>query len=216
MSRFALIPLLICHFVALSTSSAQDPAAVIQEMNLARQNPQLYASFIEEMRPRFSGKVMVRPGGVNLRTKEGVGALDDAIRFLRRAKPQQPLALSPGLCRAAADHCADRASGGTGHRGSDRSTPSQRISRYGDWSDMCAENISYGPSSARDVVLALIIDDGLRHRKHRKNIFNATFNFAGAAFGPHSQYGTMCSMSFAGGYVENGRGQSDKRIARNF
>jgi len=43
------------------------------------------------------------PGNIRLHTHEGVRALDDAIRFLYRAKPEPPLALSPGLCLAAAD-----------------------------------------------------------------------------------------------------------------
>jgi uncharacterized protein YkwD len=53
------------------------------------------------------------------------------------------------------------------------------------------------------VVIALIIDDGLRSRKHRNNIFNPAFNYAGAAFGPHARYRIVCSIDFAAGYVEN-------------
>jgi uncharacterized protein YkwD len=66
------------------------------------------------------------------------------------------------------------------------------------------------------VVLALIIDDGLPARKHRKNIFNPNYNFAGAAFGRHARFGTMCSMDFAGGYAERGEAAVDTLVARNF
>ena len=76
------------------------------------------------------------------------------------------------------------------------------MNRYGVWGSRWGENISYGRKSARDIVLALIIDDGLPARKHRKNIFNPTFNFAGAAYGAHARYGSVCNIDFAGSYVE--------------
>jgi uncharacterized protein YkwD len=190
--------------------------AVIREMNLARQNPALYATFVEELRGRMSGNMMVLPGRTRIRTKEGAAALDEAIRFLRNAQPQAPLALSPGMCRAAADHCADQASGGFGHAGRDSSHADGRIARYGTFGGCWGENISYGKSTARDVVLALIIDDGLPARKHRKNIFNPNFNFAGAAFGRHARFGTVCSMDFAGSYIERGQSSAETLVARNF
>jgi uncharacterized protein YkwD len=156
------------------------------------------------------------PGHTRIRTKEGIGALDEAICFLRGAQPQAPLALSPGMCRATAHHCADQASRGFGHAGRDASNALARISRYGTCGGTWGENISYGKSTARAVVLALIIDDGLPARKHRKNIFNPNFNFAGAAFGRHARFRTVCSMDFAGGYAERGQSSAAAFVARNF
>jgi uncharacterized protein YkwD len=178
-------------------------AAIIHEMNLARQNPPLYATFIEQTRQNYSGAVYLLPGNVRLRTHEGVRALDDAIQFLRRAKPQPPLALSPGLCLAAADHCREQAGGAMGHYGSHGSDPGNRISRYGALRQGWAENIAYGRHTAREIVLALVVDDGVRNRGHRKNIFNPTYNVAGAAYGPHARFGSVCSIDFAIGYTEN-------------
>jgi uncharacterized protein YkwD len=203
-------------FAADKDDDAASGRAVIREMNLARQNPALYASFVQELRSRMSGNVIVLPGHTRIRTKEGTAAVDEAIRFLQNAQPLAPLTLSRGMSRAAADHCADQADGAFGHEGKDRSHAGQRIARYGNFSGGWGENISYGKSSARDVVLALIIDDGLPARKHRKNIFNPNYNFAGAAFGRHARFGTMCSMDFAGGYAERGEAAADTLVARNF
>jgi len=191
-----------------SSSSAAIPdhvtaAAIIQEMNLARQNPALYATLLEQRRQNYCGAVYLMPGNVRLRTQEGTRALDDAMRFLNRAKPQLPLALSPGLCLAAADHCREQAGGAVGHCGNHGSDPGNRISRYGAVSQGWAENIAYGRHSAREIVLALIVDDGVRGRGHRKNIFNPTYNVAGAAYGSHARFGSVCSIDFARGYVEN-------------
>lgn len=190
--------------------------AVIRELNLARQNPALYATFVEEGRDRMNGSVLVLPGHTRIRTREGTAALDEAIRFLRSARPQAPLMLSPGMSRAAADHCADQASGGFGHAGRDSSHADRRIARYGSFGGCWGENISYGKSTARDVVLALIIDDGLPARKHRKNIFNPNFKFAGAAFGRHARFGTVCSMDFAGSYTERGQTPVEALVAGSF
>jgi uncharacterized protein YkwD len=196
--------------------SATSSRAVIRELNLARQNPALYATFLAELRGRMQGNVLILPGQTRIRTKEGTGAVDEAIRFLRTAQPQAPLTLSPGMSRAAADHCADQASGGFGHVGRDSSHADKRIARYGMFGGCWGENISYGKATARDVVLALIIDDGQPARKHRKNIFNPSFNFAGAAFGRHARFGTMCSMDFAGSYSERGQSPAETLVARNF
>ena len=207
----------VCGGDAKSTDAGNTSSrAVIRELNLARQNPALYATFVQELRDRMNGNVMVLPGQTRIRTREGTRALDEAIRFLRSAQPLAPLALSPGMSRAAADHCADQADGGFGHAGRDSSRANGRMARYGTFGGCWGENISYGKATARDVVLALIIDDGLPARKHRENIFNPNFNFAGAAFGRHARFGTVCSMDFAGIYIERGQSPADTLVARNF
>ena len=61
-----------------------------------------------QRRQNYCGHVYLLPGNVRLRTQEGTRALDDAIRFLHNTKPRPPLALSPGLCLAAADHCREQ------------------------------------------------------------------------------------------------------------
>src|SRR5207247_7989579 len=135
-SIIVLLPLFAAFSVAAErTSSATisdhvTAAAIIHEMNLARQNPALYATLLQQRRQNCSGGVCLLPGNVRLHTHEGVRAFDDAIRFLHHAKPQPPLALSPGLCLAAADHCREQAGGATGHYGNRGSDPGNRMSRY--------------------------------------------------------------------------------------
>ncbi|MEY2538959.1 MAG: hypothetical protein QOG67_2699 [Verrucomicrobiota bacterium] len=210
---FCLVPTL-----AFSSSETGSVTAneLVREMNVARQNPALYATYVEALRSHFVGNRLVLPGGTQIRTKEGIHAIDDTLRFLRHVRPQSALTLSAGMCRAAADHCTDQAAGGRGHEGTDRSSPDNRISRYGEWGGAWGENIAYGKNNARDIILALIIDDGLPARKHRKNIFNPKFNYAGAASGPHAVYRTVCSIDFAGAYADRGSLRSEPLVARNF
>jgi uncharacterized protein YkwD len=220
MGHFVLLSLICLSstiVVAATDDSPVTGSSIVREMNLARQNPATYAGYVEELRAHFDGQYTVYPGGTRTRTKEGVRALDDAIRFLRHARVEPPLVLSPGMSRAAADHCVDQTRGRIGHNGSDHSTPGSRISRYGKWSGSWGENIAYGKTNARDIIMALIIDDGRPAREHRKNIFNPNFNVAGAAFGPHALYRTVCSIDFAGGYADQRRvADQPPLVARNF
>jgi uncharacterized protein YkwD len=176
--------------------------AIIHEINIARQTPTLYATFLEQARLNYTERVRLMPGSVPLCPHEGVRATDEAIRFLRRARPLPTLALSPGLCLAAAAHCREQAGGAVGHHGCDGSNPGSRISRYGVVAQGWAENIAYGQRSARAIVMALVIDDGVRGRGHRRNIFDSNYNVAGAAYGPHAKYGSVCSIEFANAYTE--------------
>jgi uncharacterized protein YkwD len=193
---------------------AMTGAEVISEINLARQHPSVYAGYLEELRQHFRGNVLLLPGHTMLRTREGVSAIDEAIAYLRRAHPLAPLVASPGMTMAAAEHVAYQATGGYGHGGTGQSNPGDRMNRHGRWSVLWGENLSYGKSTVREIVIALIVDDGLRGRKHRKNIFNPTFNYAGAAVGSHARYRTVCSIDFAGGYVE-GASNARSLFARN-
>jgi uncharacterized protein YkwD len=220
MTRQTIFGFLLFLAATLPGASAEHDgvtgSAVIREMNLARQNPAAYAAYLEDLRTHFNGRFLVLPGRTKIYTREGLAAVDEAVRFLRSTKPIQPLTLSPGMCRGAADHCAEQANGAIGHNGRGLSNPGSRMKRYGTWTSAWGENISYGKNSARDIVLALIIDDGLSARKHRANIFAAKFNYAGAAFGPHARYGSVCSIDFAGAYFERGQAPAEPLIARNF
>ncbi len=133
-------------------------------------------------------------------------AMAEAINFLGRAKPLPPLAFSAGLSMGAMAHVEDQGGAGTvGHGGMDRSSPWDRMARFGKWFGTAGENISYGVSSPRQIVISLIVDAGVSNRGHRKNIFKSDFRVAGVACGSHARYGTMCVMDFAGGFIENQR-----------
>ncbi len=176
-----------------------DPArAVIQQMNRVRTDPQGYAGYLESCRPYYNARLLAIPGQVVIRTQEGVSALDEAIRVLRRTSPVAPLDESPGLTAAAGVLAGEQAeTGGVGHFGRDGSTPFSRMSRYGTWLEQAAENVDYGSRSAQRIVADLIVDDGDGGRGHRRNILNEDFHVAGAGFGRHPRFGTVCVIDFA-------------------
>jgi hypothetical protein len=51
----------------------------IREINIARQNPTLYANFLEQIRQNYAGRVRLMPGRLPVCTQEGVHAVDEAI-----------------------------------------------------------------------------------------------------------------------------------------
>jgi len=176
---------------------------IVREVNLARTNPGAYAAWLKAQRPWYRGTELRRPGEPAIRTKEGRAAVEEAIRWLERQRPVGALRLSSGLSLAARDLVAPQgASGGFGHTGPDGSTPSQRIERHGRWESVIGENVAYGQRTARDVVAAFIVDDGVPDRGHRKNLFNPAFRVMGVDCGPHAAYGVTCAITFAGGFSE--------------
>ena len=177
--------------------------AIVRKINMARMNPKGYASFLEKWKQYYDGKLLKIPGERIIVTEEGVAALNEAMRFIRSMNPVPRLNPSRGMSSGARDHVKDQdSSGSSQHKGSDGSQPWDRVNRYGNWEKSIAENISYGSDKARNMVIGLIVDDGVPSRGHRKNIFNPDFRVIGVACGPHPAYRTVCVITFAGGYKE--------------
>lgn len=175
---------------------------LLNEINQVRANPTKYIAYLEGLKPFFKGKEY-RNGKMALLTEEGWGAVEDAIKFLRTAKPQPALTVSPGLCKAALAHLKEQSgSGATGHKGADRTMVEDRVKPYGTWDGAIGENLSYGDESARDRVLTWLTDDGFATRGHRKRILSPDYKVTGLSCGPHPEYGTMCVVTLAGGFSD--------------
>jgi uncharacterized protein YkwD len=183
--------LLIATSFALSLiGRADNGSELISEMNLARTQPQAYAQIVAARGPALG---------------QSPKMVEEAVRFLQKQRPLGALTQSTGLTQAALTHVLDTGARGIkGHRGSDGSNVSNRADRFGRWDGRVGENIFYGRVSARDAIVALIIDQGVSDRYHRRNIFEAGFRFAGAAAGAHSGFGEMFVTDFASTYRESG------------
>jgi uncharacterized protein YkwD len=175
---------------------------VIMEINLVRTDPSEYArKYLAPMRSYYHNKLLQYPGEVAISTVEGRRALDECIKELQAYKSLLPLSPKKGLVLAARDHAEDlERTGKTGHTGSDGSTMRDRLNRYGRWQIAIGENIAYGHEDAGRIVTALLIDDGVPSRRHRRNLLNDTYKFVGVAVRQHRVYRYMCVIDFAGAY----------------
>lgn len=58
----------------------------------------------------------------------------------------------------------------------------------------------YGSNKPLDVLISLAVDDGVRSRGHRTNIFNKNFVYIGMNSGYHKKYRISTVMNYSGSW----------------
>jgi uncharacterized protein YkwD len=173
-------------------------AALLVELNRLRANPAAYADELVALARQFDGTLLLRPGLAPIQTSEGVVPVAEAIALLRATPPLPLLTASAALALAADEHCRDQAhSGGVGHQGQDGSNSFARVARHGRVDGLFGEVIGYGWSTAREIVIDLLVDDAVANRGHRRALLRPQFAQAGAACGAHPRFGVMCTIEVA-------------------
>jgi hypothetical protein len=176
---------------------------IIREHNRVRSDPGAYAGLVRAIAPRFDGLLFYLSDNLVRETQEGVTAVYEAAKILEATAPLPRMIVSRGMSLGAHDLVADHGpKGRTGHVGSDGSQSWDRVTRYGEWDAAVAENIAYGYETARELVIQLLVDDGVPDRVHRVNILDPVFRVVGVACGPHETYKVFCVVTYAGGYTE--------------
>jgi uncharacterized protein YkwD len=72
----------------------------------------------------------------------------------------------------------------------------QRFSPLMEKYNEVGENIYYGPYTPLEIVIQLLIDEGIEDLGHRKNLLSQKFNSIGVAIKPHKTYEYNCVMGF--------------------
>ena len=166
--------------------------------NKIREDPKSFIIKLKRWLNKFRDKTLFLLNENPLETFEGITAVEEAMRFLSVQKPVPKLALSEELSKAAKDHALDIGENNLfGHEGSDKSMLSDRIERYTEWDESCAESIDLGFKNADNIILNLLIDDGSEGRNQRRNLFNTTYKYIGIGCAFHKSYNHCAVFVYA-------------------
>ncbi|MCQ2821531.1 MAG: CAP domain-containing protein [archaeon] len=173
---------------------------LIEEHNIIRTDPQSYIPKLQECLKNFREKIYHQPGEDPLQTYEGKEAIEEAIEFLNSQEPMEELEFRKEIADACKDHINDIGPKGlTTHEGSDGSNISERLEKYCEWDGACAESIDFGFRKAENIIINLLVDDGVTERYQRKNLFHPDLKYFGVAVGPHKNYGICAVIGYTKG-----------------
>jgi hypothetical protein len=143
--------------------------------------------------------------------------VNEAIEYLNRLEPVKPLKWSEDLGRASRDHVIDTGPKGlVQHESHDGTSVKERLKKYGKIVTCYGENLSFHCENALDVILQLVVDDGVPNRGHRENIFNPDFRCVGIYSGAHKDFDTMTTLDYAAAFVKAGEEDPIERQMDDF
>ena len=115
------------------------------------------------------------------------------------------MTFSDKLAKAAQEHAEDIGPlGFFSHESKDGKNVSERIDKYCEWETACCENIDLASRTGVDVIVSLLVDDGMDKKFHREHLFREEITHFGIGAGPHKDYDTVVVIDYVGGLRELG------------
>ena len=167
---------------------------LLNEINEFRTNPKAYSKKLEKQLPNFKGKTLMNPEKkVGMQTQEGAEAYKEAIDFLKKAQPVEPLEPSKGLARISADFLAEVLKVDPNDIGNINAD--EIIQKYGSFVGSMNRELDMGNETPEDIVVSLIVSDGDPERSHRDCLLSTDLKKIGTATGKHPTY-RFCTIIF--------------------
>jgi uncharacterized protein YkwD len=159
---------------------SEEEKKVVLYMNMARNNGSLFAeTFLADY--------------ISDNNVENTGYVRSLKRDLKKVSELNPLIVEEDLTAIAQEHATSSGkSGRVGHQGFNKRFKPLMGNPY----NHVGENCSYGFDRAVDIVITLLIDEGIKGTGHRENILNEGFNSVGVAIRPHKNYRVNCVADF--------------------
>ena len=177
------------------------------ELNNLRKNPKSYIPLIElEMKSLKKSNILKkRDSNLQIQTVEGKDAYIEAINFLQNQEGVPPVKEESRLNSAALDLVKDIGTRGVvSHQDQYGQYVSERIEKYCEWDYSASEVIEVSSKNPKDILISLIVDDGLKNRPDRMTLFNPAYNFVGISCGMHSEYEIVTVIVFTGSIRQKG------------
>ena len=174
---------------------------VIIESNRIRTNPKAYIPILEEYLNNFDGNLLTLPDKHEiLETEEGPKAYKEAIEFLKNQKPINAIEFDEEASKAAQDY-SKFLSNSKEDQVENENQIEQRVEKYLDYDYSISENIDFGGSSGVEVIINLLVDDGVKNRTHRDNLFSDKFEYYGVAVFEHPEYDYCTVIDYFGDII---------------
>ena len=174
-------------------------------INEIRSNPTSFIPKLAEYSSGFFEKVSTTWGNINVETKEGAAAVEEAIQFLKDVQEQPKLKWSGDIRKVAKEHADDIGPKGLeqvkGSRGQDIKG---RLMQHGTVEMACSMSLSYGHQTPIDILMDLLICDGDQSRSNRLNLFNPWNNLIGLYQRKHNSRNYVTAIVYVGWFTKTG------------
>jgi hypothetical protein len=164
---------------------------VILYMNLARMDgKRFYDSFFQPYIEKYNS---IYTPQITSKNKYAKSFKKDIYKI----KELSPFYPNKKLSEASEYHAKDMGkTGKIGHNSTNGDNMEKRLVKFMKNFTFMAENCSYGPNEGLDIVMALLIDDGVSGVGHRKNTLNLYAKYAGVSIQPHKIFKFNCVIDF--------------------
>jgi uncharacterized protein YkwD len=184
-------------------------SSVVSEHNRLRADPAEYIVAVDKQRKFIDKKNILRiPGRKPIKLREGVKIYEEIGNFLYSNQPIKTITYDERLSEAAQEYAEYLGKNGIVAIGENLNGESlnlsQRIEKFCEWENICAENIDYGSYTAQDILISFLASDGDSNRSQRINLFNKNLKYFGVGVSCHKIYGIVCVTIYTGGVRDQG------------
>lgn len=168
-----------CNTAANANYMSRDEKEIIYILNLIRTNPQLFSQTVLKKYPAVSGKTHLLKDAYYFQS---------LVNTLDKMKPLNMFTPDKGCFESAQCHASS--SGAAGYAGHKRISGDCETKKT--YNGECCD---YGNSDPLEIVLSLLIDEGVPSLGHR-SIFLASYAKVGVSVQPHKKYGSNAVFDF--------------------